>query len=253
LFTESIVLPICSFRLDKNKEAVYHKFYGSSFIFGDDGTMMTAAHVLREAIADAEDPDINIGVVGTPSGNQAGSIISIIKEWDFAPQPSDIAVFRSAYRSNTNFRLSPVSERNSNYWTDVNTIGFPGNLVTTIGELKTLRLRASKGYIRRMVYSGDLMHPTPTAYELSFQIDKGMSGSPLFIRRSTFGEVVGICVSSIRSEYIYDRYTKIQEDGSTYSETTVKIEEFGIAHSFSDIVDWVPAFRAQPLDITHAP
>ncbi|XIA62938.1 hypothetical protein ACFIOY_26790 [Bradyrhizobium sp. TZ2] len=112
--------------------------------------------------------------------DRAASLTATIMDFEFAPEPFDIAVFTTEYRSNTPFRLI---ERTVDVWRDVATMGYPASNVNKTAERFELQQRAHKGYgVQRCIPAGRL-HPGehPNCFELNFSITNGLSGSPLFI------------------------------------------------------------------------
>jgi len=105
-----------------------------------------------------------------------------------------------------------------------------------------INLRAQRGHIQRLIAPNELpFDENPPAFELSFLISRGMSGSPIFIHSQPRDIVVGVCVSSFRSETIDDEFIEVRDDGSKYVERKMKIEEFGIAHDLRPLLDWKPS------------
>ena len=72
-------------------------------------------------------------------------------------------------------------------------------------------MRCQKGYIQRVIAKGEIkIGPAAPAYELSFNVSRGLSGAPLFMSRHPKDIVIGVCVGSTRSELI--DYEKVDVD-----------------------------------------
>ena len=122
------------------------------------------------------------------------------------------------------------------------TFGYPINAITPVLDSLHLNIRCHKGHIQRLTNPDDIpFGKHPSGFELNFLLSKGLSGSPLFVPKGPRDFVVGVCVSSIRSETIEDQYEEINEDGQIYRESKLSINEYGFAHDIRPLFDMKPA------------
>jgi hypothetical protein len=127
-------------------------------------------------------------------------------------------------------------------WQDVATYGYPLSIVDwDANSPAMIGMRCHKGHIQRVVAAGELkLGPPAPAYELNFNISRGLSGAPLFISRHPKDIVVGVCVGSTRSELIDYERVDVDEHGNKLKESRVKIEEYGLAHDIVSLNSWRP-------------
>jgi hypothetical protein len=168
---------------------------------------------------------------------QTESLTAPIIDSEFAPEPFDIAIFTTGYRSSTPFRLV---NREVNVWQDIATMGYPASNTNRTSDTYEIQQRAHKGYIQRSIPAGRL-HPGADCFELSFSITNGLSGSPLFIHRGGFDEVIGICTHSHESRIVLHSHLDVRDGSTEFSEVLSRVEEFGIAHDLRPLLDWSPA------------
>lgn len=237
-FLQSYVFPVCTYS-NKSGAAFIEKSYGTGFQISSAGFGITAKHVLEAAIAEAAVNNFNVGVVGKANaGTEIGSVVAPVQQYEFAPTPYDVAILQTNYRSETLFTMP---SRSIEVWQEVAAIGYPLNAISGDPKGKRLNIRAQRGHIQRMLTAEDWpFGESPKAFELSFQISQGMSGSPLFVHAQPKDILIGICTSSFRSELIDAEVVELEEDGLRRVERVVKIEEFGVAQDIRDLSDWRP-------------
>lgn len=239
MFLESCVMPICGYIMVDGK-AHLTKFFGTSFLIGKMGTLITASHVLIEAENFKQSEKLLIGAVGKgENGQSSESVILPILCWERAPLPYDVAVAKVEY-----FFPSPFipSELDAPVWHDVAAFGYPLQIAYLDLGSFDIHLRCQKGYVQRKIAAGELRlaGSNPDAFELSFMLGKGMSGAPLFTNKDGENALIGVCVGSIRSEETEEEYLEVLDNGATYREKKVFVEQFGVAHQISGILDWKP-------------
>ncbi|SLN63832.1 hypothetical protein ROA7450_03354 [Roseovarius albus] len=238
MYLQSDLLRIVSFTKPRADYAKVEKLIGTAFLISQSGLFMTAAHVLKTALSRVENYGQFCGVVGTSS---EGTFVTDILSYEYAPNGQDIAVGISNYTHKTHYR---ISDAECDVWQRVATCGFPEDAISIDGENKiTTPLRAYKGIIQRNIREGHLaLMPRSKGYELSFSPSPGLSGAPLFIYHKDHNEVVGVCVGSFKSEQVEDEITEVNESGETYTEKRVRITQYGIAESLTELCDWTPSF-----------
>jgi hypothetical protein len=166
----------------------------------------------------AKDADKEVGiVVKGDNGKNPKSYICKVSSFEFAPEPYDVALGAVNYRLETLQKV--LRDYGVREWQRVATYGYPLNAVAGDPTNVKINLRVQKGIIQRILAPGDVpIGPSPAAYELSFLIGTGMSGSPLFIYMGDEDIVVGICASCSRTEEI-DEVTEIIDGGNKFRET----------------------------------
>ena len=239
MFLQSYVLPVCVYRVAENGSASVIRLHGTSFLIDDSGTFLSAAHVLNSAKRDARENGLLCGVVCKGDGGRSiKSDVARILSFEVAPNGRDVAIGRTKYCGPTQFVFG---KDEIDVWQDVATYGYPIEAISgDVGALN-LNLRAHKGYVQRLVRRGDIaLSLSSVGFELSFLLARGLSGAPLFVHSNPLDLLVGVCVSSIRSEIVEDQIVEVLEDGREYRETRSSITEYGFAESLSTIADWKP-------------
>jgi Trypsin-like peptidase domain len=239
LYLQSYVLPVCLIEASCGVANI-RRLCGSAFLIGTRGVFLTARHVLEVALIEAERDGLHVAIIGKGvDGTTQDSTASVVQQHEYAPQPFDVAVGISAYSARSLLTLQPMD---CEAWKDVATFGYPTQAVSGPAEALNLNLRCHKGYVQRLLIPGDLhIGQHPKAFETSFLIGRGMSGAPLFVHAEPQDIVIGVCVGSARSEVIEDEVLEVQENGTSYKELKLKIEQFGIAHNIGELLDWKPA------------
>jgi hypothetical protein len=199
-FLQSFVAPVC--RYVAGTAITVEQLHGTCFLVDSNGVFLTARHVLEKLFAEIEVKGGHAGAF--PMLTAAENLTAPIIDFAFAPEPFDIAIFTTAYRSSTPFRLV---EREVNVWQDIATMGYPASNANKTSEKYEVQQRAHKGYVQRIIPTGRL-HPGihPNCFELNFPITNGLSGSPLFIHRGEFDEVIGVCTHSHEARIVLHSY-----------------------------------------------
>ena len=239
-FLQSHVVPVVLTERRRDGVVRIRELFGSAF-FVDESTFLTARHVIEGAVARATETGLEFALCQKyDEGQSPINVASRIAGYEFAPPPHDVAIGRSMYKTTTMFTIDPAP---AHEWQDVATMGYPLSVVDwDMATPSMLGLRCHKGYIQRVIQAGELkIGPAAPAYELSFNISRGLSGSPVFISRHPKDIVVGVCVGSLRSEIVDYERVDVDERGGTFKESRVKIEEYGLAHDLISLHGWRPS------------
>lgn len=249
MFLQSYIVPVCIFE-QNGGQALIVRLAGSAFFIDDKGTFLTATHVLDDARAAADAAGHEVGlVVKRDSGKSRASAITRVIAHDAMAEPWDISCGKTNYKCETALRVLSDSERTAFQptWKEVATLGYPLDAVSGPPTALNLNARGQRGHIQRELRPGDLLHPNPDAFEVSFLLSRGMSGAPLFYHSRPRDVVIGVCTGSFRTETIEDTITEINESGQEYKEIRTKIEQFGIAQDLRQALGWKPSFLEFPL------
>ncbi|UVK56356.1 serine protease [Mesorhizobium sp. AR02] len=237
MFLQSYVGPVCTFIINQNSEAEIQRLFGTAFFINSKGAFMTAAHVLRQAIQQAEEGGLTVGIIAKGEGGKSPkSVFAAVSAYSYAPKPHDVAIGQSAYSGERYFVCEDIRGVTAP-WLDVYTFGYP--LDAANGKL--YNLRCHKGYIQRLTRPGDVLGDHPDGFELSFAPSRGLSGAPLVVEYHGKQAVIGVCVSSIASETVDYSDLYINDDGKEYRELAKRVTEYGFAHAILPLLDWKPA------------
>jgi hypothetical protein len=172
------------------------------------------------------------------TGGVCFSLTVPVDSYEFAPSPFDVAIGTTNYPVSSFLRLS---NRAVEVWQDVATSGYAADLAGESGDEYQVQQRAHKGYLQRLMQKGRLgTDHHPDSFETSFPITQGMSGAPLFVHEQAHEDVIGICVGSRRSQVVDFSHTEVKDGGATFSEKTVRIQEFGAANDIRGLLSWEP-------------
>jgi len=242
-FLQSHVVPVVVVEKTGHRLFKIRELFGSAF-FINETVFLTAKHVLKGALARSKETGLQYGLCQKyEEGKSPLNVICDVVAHEFAPEPYDVAIGRSAYKTTTMFTLDDVKPTE---WQDVVTFGYPLSIVDWDAKTPAMiGLRCHKGYIQRVVAAGELkLGPAAPAYELNFNISRGLSGAPLFVSRHPKDVVVGVCVGSARSELIDYERVDVDEHGNKLKESRLKIEEYGLAHDIVSLHSWCPGLLA---------
>ena len=246
---EDYVVPVARFTESGDKFR-FETLHGTAFFINSDGIFLTAGHVWRNAQADQEEKGGQIGLIVRDPANSQFRFIGQILNAELADAPYDIAIGVIDKPSRSCFAL--MNTEKIWIWENVHTVGYPESALTQNVESVTLSARGHKGYVVRKVGKGkQLIHEHPDAFEINFAIPKGMSGAPLVLRYDEPIEpdapfpLLGICIGNQPVELVDFAVDLIEEDGSRFKETKVRIEEYGIAHDLWSLADWKPECLGQ--------
>lgn len=241
-FLQSVVAPVGIY-IETPEQILVQQIFGTGFFIDASGHFLTARHVLDAAKADAAAINAKLGIFPMQVvGDQKVNLTAPIVEIENAPLPFDITLGRAPYHCKTFFELA---RREVEVWQDVATMGYPTNTSEKTAAQYRIQQRAHKGYIQRCIPSERMTVGThPDCFEVNFPITEGMSGAPLFIHRGALDDLIGICVGSVRSQIVDYQSLELTEDGGKYSEKTMRIEEYGIAHDIRGLLDWKPVMLA---------
>ncbi|WP_154148447.1 S1 family peptidase [Roseovarius bejariae] len=233
-YLQSYVVPICTYDIDEER-ADLKRLHGTAFYFGANGFYLTARHVIEAALKAAEQDDVKAGlVVKSNHGQGLESMALDLKQYEFAPQPFDVAVGRSGYFPKTPLRTNMTE---AHVWTDIAALGYPDSASVKDQDGLWMNVRGYRGHIQRPTIPRDIAIGThPNGFELSFLTGPGSSGGPVFCVDTE--TVIGVIVASFRSEHIEDQVVEVQSNGAEYREMRVRVEQFGFAHDIRGLLDW---------------
>lgn len=237
-YLQSYVAPVCTFE-EVQGQAHLRSTHGTSFVVNDWGIFLTAAHVLTEAIQHAATNGTEVGLCGKARGGSGeDSVIARVFKHELAPKPFDVAIGATQYSTRGPLKLGARDIAPSQ---DVATLGYPLSSSIKDGEDAIwMNMKVHRGYVVRTTLPRDMsLGEHPNGIELSFLLSPGMSGSPIFTVPDEV--VVGIGVGSFSSELTEASVEEIDEDGRTYKERRVKVEQFGFAHDLRELLDWKPS------------
>ncbi|WP_062945265.1 serine protease [Rhizobium leguminosarum] len=234
IFLQSYVVPVCLYR-DEDGIADLRKAVGTAFFIGRMGFYLTARHVLEQAFAEAKTAGMHVGLnVKAEGARSLENRVVAIHLFENAPQPFDVAVGLSNYIPETPITLGPFEPT---VWQEVATMGYPASTHVMENEALWINMRAQRGYVQRPTVPRDMhVGSHPNGFELSFLLSPGMSGCPIFtVENET---LIGIGVGSYKSELVEDQFTEVQDNGQTYTEQRVRIEQYGFAHDIRGLHFW---------------
>ncbi|WP_287305606.1 trypsin-like peptidase domain-containing protein [Mesorhizobium sp.] len=236
MFLQSYVLAVCLFRHDPGK-AVLQKLVGTAFVFSKAGHFLTARHVLESAIAEAEKHGWRVGLaIKGDNGKSVDTLMCPLDKFEPAPEPYDVAVGWIDYHPDTPIRLK---RQEITFWQRIATMGYPASASVVEGEALWMNMRGLKGYVQRPTLPRDMhIGNHPNGFELSFLLSPGLSGAPIFTVPDEV--LIGIGVSSFKSEVLDAEIVEVSDDGKEYRERQLKIEQFGFAHDIQGLLDWKP-------------
>lgn len=245
-YLQSYVTKVVSYE-ERPDFASVRQVHGTAALIGPSGEFITAAHVLKEAVAACRGTGRKVAaapMVKHRDGNVSSVVVEILRSED-APAPYDIAVFKTAFVGATPLRIADVDV---DVWQDCATLGYPAQATMPAGDIVEVQSRALKGYIQRKVPAGRAERPGhPDSFELSFVVTRGMSGSPLFLYQGQSDALIGICVGSIRSEIVATDIEPFEP-----GQRVVRLEEYGWAHDVRGLREWAPTIFGKSLGSLNA-
>ncbi len=219
-------------RLDEQGDTIiFRRLLGTAFFINSGGAFLTAGHVIRDAIADAEKHGGSVALSACKPGDRRYAYVGHIQDVSFAEEPYDIAVGYIAEALQSCFILGEGLK--VWMWEDVYAVGYAESAVSRDGENVRPDVRGLKGYVVRKVPPGEHLANLgrhPAAFEVSFSIPHCMSGSPLVLRYGPGVEppegaplpLLGVCVGTASVEV---------GDG---------LEHYGVVHDLIPLKDWKP-------------
>ncbi|MEQ9089826.1 MAG: serine protease [Balneola sp.] len=235
----SVVFSIIAYE-DVDESAVVKKLFGTGFFINNSGHFLTASHVLRDAFAYIEKS--NCRLVISPkqkeTENPQNLFIPII-EYEYAPNPNDIAIGKTDYDSPTFFEMKDIIVGG---WKDIAALGYPISSVhESSGEFR-IQQSYLKGYVRREIPRGRHQNlSNPNLFEVSFPITRGLSGAPLFVHGSPNEKLIGVCRGSSQSSIVDYEFTEVHDGNKEYKEKNLRIEEYGLADDLRPLFSWKPS------------
>lgn len=233
-FLQSYVVPVCLYRMDGTL-ADLRKAVGTAFFVGRMGFYLTARHVLQQAFAEARQEGLLVGL--NVKADQGLSLVNVVQQvvvYENAPDPYDVAVGFGNYIPQTTIKLQPFETA---VWQEIATMGYPASSHVMDNGALWINMRGHRGYIQRPTIPRDMHSGShPNGFELSFLLSPGMSGCPIFTVPDEV--LIGVGVGSYRSELIEDDITEVNDNGHTYREQRLRIEQYGFAHDIAGLLDW---------------
>ena len=224
----SIIIPVCRF---KKKSRSIDFLHGTAFFTAVPGVFITAKHVLEDALKMSSSSENQYGLCVKGQNNENLFVPIEEKNIDFAPNGLDMLIGRVNFDSKSSIKLvrEPLK-----FMQDVAVYGYPQVASETENqEACWMDMQWSKGYINREVGTKAMkLIQMEHKVLLSFRIEAGMSGAPLFI--SNQFHVGGICLGTKSSE-VYEY--RINE-----KEIVKRHLEYGVACMTSSISLWKPSF-----------
>ena len=188
---QSFIIPICrQSRESKNIDFLY----GTAFFTSLTGVFITAKHVYTDMIAaKKQNEEYNYGLCVKGKNNE--NLLTFMDKVEFDPTGLDIAIGKVNFVTTSPIKLV----RDSLYFLqEASTCGYP---VTATGidhhpePAYWIDLRGHKGYINREVSTKAMeIAGHKGAVELSFRMEAGISGAPLFISNDYL--VGGVCLGT---------------------------------------------------------
>lgn len=241
MLLQSFVTPIFTYEFDAFGMPRALKLMGTGFFVGK-GIFLTAAHVLRNASTEISAGNAT-GVcanptVRRPDGSDQNRFIPIT-EYHEADTPYDVAVAVTEYDVVSPRALSTGKVEIAN---DISAMGYPESAFQMHQGVLYVQARVHRGYVQRVIPPNRhvMGQNNPPMIELSFPVTKGMSGSPLLMMENGTEYVVGVCVGSYTSRLADYSTTYVEDGGEKFTETQVKVQEYGLAHDLTSLLDWCP-------------
>jgi hypothetical protein len=229
LVLQSFVVPIC--RINAETKSI-DRLFGTAFFTSVPGVFITARHVYQEV--SAQILSSNRGQYGLcVKGQNNENLFALLKKEniEFAPNNLDIAIGRVDFASKSPIKLvrEPLS-----FMQDVITYGYPvaASASEQIPNIACwMDMRGNKGYVNREIGTkAKALIGGEADAELSFRIEAGMSGAPLFT--SNQFHVGGVCIGTRTSEAYEHRINE--------NEKELRHLEYGVACMTSCISSWNP-------------
>lgn len=202
------------------------RFAGTGFGFREPGLVLTAAHVVAAA-------------------TEARSVLLRLRDGTFlqattiAVHPTaDVAALRfEPGQTLRTFQLAepPAGLTDHHLGTEVGSYGYP---YRQEGPNRiTLEPRLLTGDIQRC-FQYEQGNRRYHAYETSFPVTPGQSGSPAFLTNRVTS-VVGVLTTNFQSSTIIDEYEEHVEEGQRELHRITKVVSYGIAAALAPLADWI--------------
>ena len=236
-YLETGIVPVCRFD-DSSGVALIRGFYGTAFFISHSGIFLTASHVIDEATQAEGAQGGFLGLCGRPPDG-GGNVACPITSFEAAAAPYDISVgtIDAGFPNILTLGDVPIG-----VWREVVSYGYPATAQNLSNNEFWMYGRGFKGYVHREVKSGQLPgNPHPDAFETSFSMPQGLSGSPLFVYTPSSQIAVGVCVGVTRGETTEYMFEEVQANGETHREMRIRVEEYGLAHDLRPLLGWRPS------------
>jgi len=236
-YLETYIVPVCRFETVSGTARI-RDFFGTAFFVGAGGVFLTASHVISDATHATQENGGFMGLCVRPPGGEA-NVTCPIKSIEAAAAPYDVSVGTIEATFPTDLVLGGIP---ASVWLEVASYGYPSTAQNRSNDEFWMYGRGFRGYIHREVRSGQLSgSPHPDAFETSFSMPQGLSGSPLFVPGAQNGIAIGVCVGVNRGETTEYMFEEINANGETLREKRVRIEEYGLAHDLRPLLSWRPS------------
>jgi hypothetical protein len=215
-------------------------FLGTASLIGGD-LFLTARHVLDGRQSLEDDTRMCLAILDTSGEGEPRFALRAVSSYEVHSEGADLAVGRvRKWNAEPPFRALAFAGG----LTDVFCLGYPEEymLTSSVGAQPELgRMRFLKGYVMGHLQPNDAPAITAHSLELSFAINSGMSGSPVFAEVPGQGKfLTGIATHTADSRVVaYESVTQETEAG-ILREATARITEIGIAVSLWSVHDWRP-------------
>ena len=234
------VFPICELRrATPADDFSVHQFHGTGFAIGSSGYFLSAHHVIeqRSVVAAQGHGYIAALVTNVRDGKRRWEPVRVIEVERC--QQKDVVIGKLE-RPLPGFFTSRNDDAYG--WEDVHVFGYPDSLKSDFQTSTRLQFTPKflKGYVTRRLESSDVLNAAwAPAYELSFPVPLGVSGSPVF-RTGPDHSLLGIALASVESTLsVYER-TDVVGPNETLRESVRKVEQVGLAARLHELRDWRP-------------
>lgn len=238
-YLQSYVVPICTFRLSGDN-AVVERLWGTGFFLAGTNKFITARHVVERAQSASSSEGSFWGLLGkSDNGRSPLNVCIQPSAFEFPPDGLDVCLGEADYWPPSPLCLD-FSRRA--IWHECATFGYPEN--ASYGQESRelwMDIRAMRGYIQRLKTKA----PSSSIldfYELSFQINSAMSGSPIFTYSGNFDFVFAIASGTSKSEIVEEVIEDEISDDGIVKVRKVYREHFGRALPVERLADWQPQF-----------
>ena len=128
---EHYIVPVVRFS-DSSERILVESVHGTAFFVNDQGAFVTAAHVVKECMAEVEKKGGHLGLAIRQPGVSSHLFVGEISVGSFAEYPYDIAVGVINQPSKSCFAFGD-SEKVL-LWENVYTAGYPATAITVVAD-----------------------------------------------------------------------------------------------------------------------
>lgn len=218
--------------VEEGERDCFAQLHGTAFFINSAGAFITAAHVIRGAMADVYENGGCIALTMRKPDDDQSRYVGDIQDVTFADEPYDVAVGRVAQPSASCFAAANTDKVWA--WEIVYAAGYAESALSRDRDFVRPDTRSLMGNVVRKVPAGrflSLQDPHPPAFEVNFPIPHCMSGAPLVLRYGAHEKrppgapfpLLGVCVGT-----------------ETISVGTDSPEQYGVVHDLWSLRDWKP-------------